>query len=202
MIFRGKNLYTVSEGKIIQSFQELLNDLTTLTYASYACELIDICVQEEESHRELFKIFVTVLYLMKTGAVDNELLIRAFELKLLKYTGYGLSLENCVVCKKKINTSNYLNLQYYGGVCEDCSKENGVFISKVCYNAIKFLNNVTLDKVYRVNLSKEIKNELEKIITIIISNNYSRKPKSLQMFDFIKESESDEWNNIRKSRHH
>jgi DNA repair protein RecO len=192
MIFRGKNLYTVSEGKIIQSFQELLNDLTTLTYASYACELIDICVQEEESHRELFKIFVTVLYLMKTGAVDNELLIRAFELKLLKYTGYGLSLENCVVCKKKINTSNYLNLQYYGGVCEDCSKENGVFISKVCYNAIKFLNNVTLDKVYRVNLSKEIKNELEKIITIIISNNYSRKPKSLQMFDFIKESESDE----------
>jgi DNA repair protein RecO (recombination protein O) len=192
MVFRGKNLYTLNEGKIIDSFQELLGDLTTLTYASYLCELVDISMQQDESNRELFKEFVTALYLIKTKAIDNELLIRAFELKLMRLTGYTINFENCSLCRKKIVNSNYISLQYYGGVCDDCNKEHGMHISRATFNALKFLNNITLDKVYRLNLSKEIKEELYKINISLIANNYSRKPKSLQMFDFIKESEGNE----------
>ena len=189
MVFRGKNLYNLSEGKIIESFQELLGDLTTLTYASYLCELIDISMHEEESNRELFKIFVTTLYLMKTKAVDNEILLRAFELHLLKLTGYGMNFESCGVCRERISSSNYINLQYFGGVCEKCLKANGIKISRAAFNALKFLNSVPLEKVYRVSLPKETKNEIFNIMSILISNNYSRKPKSLQMLEFIKESE-------------
>jgi DNA repair protein RecO (recombination protein O) len=192
MVFRGKNLYTLNEGRIIDSFQELLGDLTTLTYASYLCELIDISMQQDESNRELFKEFVTALYLIKTKAMDNQLLVRAFELKLMRLTGYTVNFENCSLCRKKIVNSNYISLQYYGGVCDDCNKEHGMHISRATFNALKFLNNITLDKVYRLNLSKEIKEELYKINISLIANNYSRKPKSLQMFDFIKESEGNE----------
>jgi DNA repair protein RecO (recombination protein O) len=192
MVFRGKNLYTLNEGKIIESFQDLLNDLTTLTYSSYICELIDISLQEEESNRELFKDFVTTLYLIKTGALDNELLIRAFELKLLRHTGYGINYEECSLCRRKILGSNYISLQYYGGVCDECVKEYGIYVSRSAFNALKFLNNIPLDKVYRLSLSKEIKDELYRITSSLIANNYSRKPKSLQMFDFIKEGEKNE----------
>jgi DNA repair protein RecO (recombination protein O) len=192
MVFRGKNLYTLNEGKIIESFQELLNDLTTLTYASYLCELIDISMQDEESNRELFKEFVTTLYLIRSQALDNELLVRAFELKLLRLTGYGVNFDNCSLCRKKISTSNYINLQYHGGICEDCSRENGIQISRPAFNSLKFLNSVSQDKVYRLNITKEIKQELYRINSSLIANNYSRKPKSLQMLDFIKESGKDE----------
>lgn len=54
-VYKGKGMYTLNEGDIIDSFQSLLSDLETITYASYFCELIDIALNEEESNRQLFK---------------------------------------------------------------------------------------------------------------------------------------------------
>ncbi|EKQ50323.1 MULTISPECIES: DNA repair protein RecO [unclassified Clostridium] len=187
MVYKGKNLYTLQEGKIINSFQGLLDNLHKLTYSSYLCELIDIACADNEVNTGLFKDLVTTLYLLNTNALDYELLIRAFELRLLKATGYSLILDNCSICRKKISTSNYISLSYYGGICNECPKEHGMFISKGTYNALRFLMNMDIDKLYRLNLNNEIKEELEKVITFLISNNYAKKPKSLEMLKFIKE---------------
>ena len=54
LLFKGKNLYNLQEGKIINSFQGLLNNLEKLTYSSYLCELIDICVECVETNATLF----------------------------------------------------------------------------------------------------------------------------------------------------
>ncbi|CUU46097.1 DNA repair protein RecO [Clostridium beijerinckii] len=187
MVYKGKSLYTLQEGKIIQSFQGLLNNLHKLTYSSYLCELIDIACADNEINMELFKTLITTLYLLNTDALDYELLIRAFELKLLKTTGYNLTLNNCSVCRKKISSSNYISLSHYGGICDECPKEHGVFISKGAYNALRFLMNMDIDKLYRLNLNHEIKSEIEKVITFLVSNSYAKKPKSLEMLKFIKE---------------
>ena len=155
IFFKGRNLYNLQEGKIINSFQGLLDNLDKLTYSSYICELIDICVEDGEVNKELFKEFITCLYLLNTDAMDYELLIRAFELRLLNATGYGLQFDKCSICKKNINTSDYISL--------------------------------SMDKIYRLNIDKNIKKQIEKITTFIINSNYSRKPKSLEMLNYIKE---------------
>lgn len=187
MLFKGKSLFNLQEGKIINSFQGLLNNLDKLTFSSYICELIDIALIDSESNPALFKEFVTTLYLLNTDAIDYELLIRAFELKLLKATGYGLTLDNCTVCRKKISAANFISLSSFGGVCEECKKEYGLHISKGAYNALKFLSKMPSDKIYRLNLNQDIKKEIEKVTLTIISSNYAKKPKSLEMLNYIKE---------------
>ncbi|MEQ8197193.1 MAG: DNA repair protein RecO [Clostridiaceae bacterium] len=187
LLFRGKNLYTLSEGKINDSFQGLLGNLEKLTYSSYLCELIDICLVDEESNRELFRDFVTCLYLLNTDAVDYELLVRCFELKLLKATGYALKLENCVICSRKIGTSGYISFSSFGGVCDNCIKAGGMEISKGAYNALRFLSSLDMDKIYRINIEPEMKKEIFKVTSYIFSSSYSKKPKSLEMLDYIKE---------------
>lgn len=180
-------MYNLQEGKIINSFQGLMNNLDKLTYSSYICELIDIAVLEGEVNKQLFKEFVTTMYLLNTDALDYELLIRAFELKLLKATGYGLKLDQCVKCKNKISVANFISLSYYGGICDNCTKEHGLYISKGAYNALRFLSITSSDKIYRLNLSDDIKKEIEKVTTFLISSNYAKKPKSLEMLSYIKE---------------
>lgn len=192
VVYSGKSLYNITEGELIDSFQDFLKDIDSLTYASYFCELIDITLQEGESHRELFKDFITVLYLLKTKAVDYEILARAFEIKVLKATGYGMNLGNCSLCKKKLYKSNYINLQYYGGVCEDCEKVNGMNISFVTYNALRYLNNAPLDKLHRLSITEDTKKELYKILSLIIANNYTKRPRSLEIFDYFKGSDINE----------
>lgn len=185
--FKGKGLANLQEGKIIESFQGLLENLDKLTYSTYICELIDIATIEGEGNKWLFKEFVTTLYLLNTDALDYEMLVRSFELKLLKATGYGLNFDRCAICKKQINTSDYITLSYYGGVCDGCERIHGMYISKGAYSALRFLSNTPSDKVYRLNLNSNIKKEIEKVITFIISNNYARKPKSLEMLKYLKE---------------
>ena len=187
LLFKGKNLYNLQEGKIINSFQGLLNTLEKLTYSSYLCELIDICVENDEVNSALFKEFMICLYLLSTDALDYELLVRAFELRLLEATGYNLELDRCCICKKKISVADYISLSHYGGVCDECNKEYGFFISKPAYNALRFLKNTSMDKVYRLNVNDEIKKQMERVITNIIANNYSKRPKSLEMLSYIKE---------------
>lgn len=187
MVFKGKNLFNLQEGKIINSFQGLMGNLDKLTYSSYLCELIDIALMDGESNRSLYRDFVTTLYLLDTDAIDYELLIRAFELRLLRATGYGLILDKCVICKKKLKVSNYISLSNFGGVCDECPKTHGLHISKGAYNALRFLLNTNLEKIYMLNLSKEIKKEIERVTTYIISSNYAKKPKSLEMLNYLKE---------------
>lgn len=187
-VFKGRNLYTISEAKVIDSFQEFLNSFDNLTYASYFCELIDISMIAEESNMELFKSFVTALYLLKTNALDAELLARAFELKLLSSTGYRLSFDRCSICHKQIERSTFISYQYVGGVCDNCAKTFGKEISMPAYNTLKFLNSITLDKVYRINPTKEVKKELRDVLKKIIATNYARSPISLDMLDFYEES--------------
>lgn len=166
-----------------------MNDLDKITYGSYLCELIDIAIVEEESNRALFKEFVTTLYLLDTEALDYELITRAFELKLLKWTGYGLDLNHCSLCKKKMPVSNYISFASYGGICQECPRQNGVYLSQGAYNALRFLSETSLDKVYRLSLDSKIKGEIFRVLSFIIGNNYSRKPKSLEMLSVLKESE-------------
>lgn len=168
-----------------------MSDLDTLTYSAYLCELIDICMQDEESNRELFKHFVTAFYLIKNKAVDIETLARAFEIKVLQATGYAFSLDCCCMCRKKIISSNFINLQYSGGVCKDCQRVNGTYISYAAYNALKYLAKVPLENIYRVTLSKEVKMELYKLLSMLIEQNYFRKPKSLEIFNYLTEFHED-----------
>ena len=75
LLFKGKNLYNLQEGKIINSFQGLLNNLEKLTYSSYLCELIDICVESDETNATLFKEFMVCLYLLNTDVDDQSSLL-------------------------------------------------------------------------------------------------------------------------------
>ena len=187
VVFKGKNLFNLQEGKIINSFKGLMSYLDKLTYASYVCELIDIGLEDGEIDKNLYIEFIKTLYLLDTDAIDYELLIRSFELKLLKATGYGINLETCSICKRKIRTSKYINLQSYGGICENCNKDHSIHISKEAYSALKFLNKIDASRIYMMKLSDDIKKQIEKINLYFISTNYSRKPKSLEMLNYIKE---------------
>ncbi|MGL5351744.1 MAG: DNA repair protein RecO [Clostridium sp.] len=187
VLFKGKSLFNLQEGRIENSFQGLLSNLDKLTYSAYICELIDICLEDGEKNKQLYQDFITCLYLLNSDALDYEMLIRSFELKLLKSTGYGLNLDQCVECKKKISVANYISLSHFGGVCESCNRNHGLYISKPAYSALRFLNGTDMDKVYRLNVNADVKKDVSKVNTFIISSSYSRKPKSLEMLNYIKE---------------
>lgn len=180
VLFKGRTLYSLNEGRILDSFQDILNNYDTLIYGSYFNELVDITI-EEEPCKDIFVELVKAFFLMRNEAVDLDILARAFEIKVLKATGYGISLENCAVCGAKMRNTDYISFQFYGGVCQQCDKNYGTHVSGAAYNGIKFLSKVDLEKVGRLNLDEKTKVEIKNILTQFIELNYRRKPKSLSL---------------------
>jgi DNA repair protein RecO (recombination protein O) len=186
VVFKGKSMFTINEGELASSFQTLLNDLDSLTYASYLCELIDIALVDEESHRELFKEFIKVFYLMENKAISYDLLCRSFEINLLKASGYLFQLDHCCICRKKINTSDYIDIEYLGGLCQECERATALKITRPAYNSLRYLIKFPVENLYKLSLTSEVKEELYKLLTHIITNSFGKRPNSLQAFDYIK----------------
>jgi len=186
VLYRGKSMYTINECQVIESFQGLLKDIEHISYASYLCELIHISMQDEESNRRLFIYLISAFYFMKNEIADLEILARAFEVKLLEATGFSFDFDNCALCRKKINSADYISFQYGGGICASCDRTNGSKISYAAFNALRFLTKMSFENIYRVRLSSEVKEELYKILSLIIAQNYFKKPKSLETLNYLK----------------
>ena len=186
VLYRGKSLFTINECQVIESFQGLLKDIEHITYASYLCELIHISMQDEESNGSLFVYLISAFYFMKNDVVDIEILARCFEVKLLEATGFSLNLDYCASCRKKIDSSDYISIQSGGGICNNCERIDGIKVSYAAFNALRFLTKMPLENICRVKLSQNVKMELYKILSIIISQNYFKKPKSLETLNYIR----------------
>lgn len=82
---------------IITVFPHIRNDLLKISYAGYACEVVDRFLPEALCNPRLFRLLVTYLEQLESSPsrADDR---RFFEVNLLNILGYRLSLEQCSRC--------------------------------------------------------------------------------------------------------
>jgi len=156
LLFKGRSMYSLNEGNVINSFSGLSGSLELLTYGSYLVELADIVTQDNEPDGNAYRNLVTALYLLETEAIDMELLALAYEIRLIRNSGLRVG------------------------------KEMVPFpVTKAAENIIEFLIKTEMPKIYVLKLDEKIKKELQAITAFIIREGYQRRPKSLDLLKFI-----------------
>lgn len=98
LLATGKNLDIVSQGEIRESFPALRDDLPLLARATYLCELVDRLSEERDPNAEVFDTLLSALYLLQRAADRPDIIVHAFELRLLAERGYAPELTRCVRC--------------------------------------------------------------------------------------------------------
>src|SRR2546423_2355136 len=94
----GRNLDIVSQCEIRESFPALRHDLALMTRATYLCELTDRLVEEREPNQEVFDLLLSALYLLQRAPDRPDIIVHAYELRLLAERGYAPELNDCVRC--------------------------------------------------------------------------------------------------------
>ena len=59
--------------------------------------------------------------------------------------------------QKEDDHSEYISLQYHGGICYECPKDMSFKISKAAYKVLRVLNNISIENIYRLTIPKDIK---------------------------------------------
>jgi DNA repair protein RecO (recombination protein O) len=184
VLFKGKELHNVSSCEIIYSFYELRNDIIKLTYVSHLLEVVNDVVQENQNYFRVLRLLLNALYLLSDSNKDPELIVRIFEIRLMRYLGYSPEMKACCVCGKQ-EGDDFFSFDKCGLICRECSSnEERVFpISQGCKMAIKKILYSSYKEIFAFSVSEDVKRELGSISSKYL---YERLDKKYNKLSFMK----------------
>ena len=166
VLYKGKNMYTVSQCEAKEIFYPLREDLKRLSYASYLVELVEAVTTEGQTNHRLFNLFGKTLFLLKKSDIEINPIVRAFEIKLMNYLGYKPQLMSCVNCDSKETTAWKFSATEGGLLCSSCYSAD-LFAMKISNTAVKlaiFLLMKDITEVQKLKISDHLNEELKKIL--------------------------------------
>lgn len=105
-LHQGKSLPVLTEATALETYQKLKEDLTLSTAAFHIIELIDRLTAQNQENRNVYLDLTEVLKRLSTK--PRQVLIRAFEVKLLSNLGFWSTEEIKGVDKKILDLLNLL----------------------------------------------------------------------------------------------
>lgn len=185
VLFKGKDLYNISSCGIIKSFHEIGNDLVKLTYVSHLLEIINDVVQENQNYYRVLRLFLNILHIMSTRENNAELMVRIFELRLMRYLGYTPTIKTCVKCGCEESDKFYFSFDACGIVCSNCATEGEriSFVSEGCKKALVRIMYGKLEELFSFSLSDEVLKELGNVSSKYLNE---RLEKSYNKMEFLK----------------
>ncbi|MDF2673602.1 MAG: recO [Clostridiales bacterium] len=145
VIFKGKNLYTLSESSINESFQGILLDFGKLIYGSYFLELVDGLSEKDNKNVSILALLLKTLYLLDSGNIDNKLLRLTFDFKAISLSGYMPQVNYCIKCRRKIQDKGFFSISEGGIACTECKSLKSSYILNE--EAIQLLHKIKLIKL-------------------------------------------------------
>lgn len=164
LIYRGRELDSVSQCEGIEMFSSLKGNLATISYASYLAELVDAITPEREPNRNLFYLFLETLRLMVVE--DTELLVRAFEVKAAGLMGYRPVLESCAQCQKPLGAEIFFSPGTGGVVCSSCGPAvpDVMPCSRGVVQTLKVLLSWPLAKLHQLKVERRARNRIKYLL--------------------------------------
>ncbi len=163
-----RDLQIIKEVSLIESFQEIRENLLKIAQASYLVELVNGMVRGKEENQDLFRLLINSLKFLRSGKNEEvKLLTPFFEVHLLKLLGYKPLLDYCVSCKKRIEKREVKFSAHLGGIlCGRCQEKdkNSISISKGILPLLRYLSKTHLTKLARLKISPPMYEELKSLL--------------------------------------
>ena len=117
LIYRGRNLDTITGADVISSFKELRTDYDRLTSAGALVDLVEKITPDREKAYPVYSLLLAGLNAL--GTQRSETIVPAFLVKLLSISGYHPQLTVCAGCGSN-DTLQGFSPGIGGVVCELC----------------------------------------------------------------------------------
>ncbi len=160
---KGKNLDIVTEVKLLNDYSSIQKKLNNTLVIFYVAKVLKKILQEGEYQKELFEITKSFLEVFEKE--KEEVLIYAFELKLLGILGFSPNFEKCLACGTFLSEDyNWFVKQDAVGFYCDEEKSSGIAISHKTIKILKFFYLSSFDECLNVEIDTKTKKEIAGIM--------------------------------------
>lgn len=183
-VYEGRSSYNIMSVDIKNYFEELRTDLEGAYYGFYFCELSDYLTHENEDGSNTLKLLYQSLRALMQKNIDNRLVRRIFELRMLQINGVAPQVFNCVKCNKTDNRY-FFSIEAGGILCSDCSRNgiSSIRISESTVYAMQYIITSPLEKLYTFIVTEEVMEELKKCIGEYANTYFEKRMKSLDLLE-------------------
>ncbi len=120
ILYRGRNLDTVTSVDIVESFKDVRDHYERLTAAAALAELVDKVTPERERALPVYALLVSGLKALAAGLPTS--VVPGFYVKLLSISGYHPQLRICAGCGAGEGLAGF-SAPLGGVICESCLNE-------------------------------------------------------------------------------
>ncbi|CAH1055780.1 DNA repair protein RecO [Paenibacillus pseudetheri] len=186
VFFRNNGgLGTLNSGEITKSHHPLREDLIKAAYASYACELLDKVLHDEETGSFWFRQLTACLNALEEDK-EPGVIINVYEMKILQAAGYGPEFDTCIICgAEKPDEQLLISPRLGGALCRSC-KHNDPPAMEVSARVLKLLRlfaRLDLTRLGNVDVKESSRDELKKIMRAFMDVQLGLKLKSQNFLD-------------------
>ena len=158
--YKENNLSKLVDADILNDYRNIKKDIIRVSYATYITELITK-VYKHENNTSIYELYLQCLDKIREG-YDPSLITDIVRLKLLDHLGIKPVIDRCIQCG---NTTDITTISsYYGGfLCKNCIK-NERLVSTKTISLIRGLYYVDISKITKIEISNDIKKEINEFI--------------------------------------
>ncbi|MDQ3957778.1 MAG: DNA repair protein RecO [Actinomycetota bacterium] len=122
IVYRGRNLDTITQADILTSFDEVRRDYARFTAAAALAELVEKMTPERERAWPTYSLLLAGLEALRAG--KGTTIVPAFLVKLLSISGYHPQLRTCAGCGETAAGLGGFSAAMGGAVCVACWRED------------------------------------------------------------------------------
>ncbi|CAM3959681.1 DNA repair protein RecO [Paenibacillus alkaliterrae] len=181
--FRSNGLGTLNHGEIIESHHLLREQLDMAAYASYAVELTDRSLQDEEATGFHFEQLNACLSALEQGK-DAQIVIHLYEMRILDLSGYAPELEECVSCGNRLGPFK-LSPHAGGILCSRCSGKDSsaIPLGEGAYKLLRLFRMMDMRRLGNIQVKLETKEQLKVCMRKLIDTHLGFQLKSRSFLD-------------------
>lgn len=179
LMYEGRNLDTITQVSVVETFAHLRLDLDRVVAAGTMVEAIDAVAQEGEASHRHFLLLQRGLRALEANPAQSDL-VSAFLLKLVEVLGLAPSLEACAECGRTTDLQRF-SLALGGVVCSRCSPDGGVKLRDGLTNYLAGLTSADLASLGPDSV--EFSGEAMGITRRFVEYHLERRLESLSLFD-------------------
>ena len=183
-LYEGRTSHNVMQAHILNYFMEFNTDFESAYYGFYFMEIADYYTREYNDEKEMLKLLYQTMRALASGKFDRELVRYIFELKTLVIQGEAPEVFRCVNCgvddRKMVFSS-----QNHGCVCEECRGivSDGIEVEDSTAYALQYIVSSSIEKLYTFTVSKEVLDEVRRIMKQYMSAHVDKSFKSLEILE-------------------
>lgn len=125
MLHKGKNLDTICQAEVLNTFNKTRQDIDKIFYSMYVTEVVNnFGLEEDPSSEVIYNLLYKTLDTISKSQSKVEILLAVikFQLKMMIESGFSIELDTCLHCHQQVRNETMFFVPQLGGiVCECCA---------------------------------------------------------------------------------